>query len=618
MRKARKAEAPRTRQPALRLPAEAQLDRLTSPAVEVQGKDPQRIVHELQVHQLELRMQNEELNRTYLELEVSRDRYLDLYEFSPVGYFTFSRQGRIMEANLTGAALLETTRNRLIGREMGSYIAPEDRARWRQHLASVGQSASSPPGQGDRNACDLKLQRKDGSVFYVRIESVRLNRADQKELTGAAVEVSIIRTAMSDISGRVRAEGALLQAHQKLELRVKERTAELREANEHLRREIEVRQLAEQQLSEAELRYRTVADFAYDWEYWRSPEGLLLYCSPSCERITGYGTAELVANPDLMAQMIHPQDRNSWQQHGCETMAEPGHRSITFRIHRKDGKMCWIDHFCQPVIGSQGEVQGVRGSNRDVTGRKDAEMEAQKLRNDLAHVGRVTAAGQLTASLAHELNQPLAAIRCNADTARRLLVADPPDVAEAREALADIADDSARAGAVIQRVRALFKRTDGDRSVLQVNDLILDTLDLLRREFVLKSVAAQAQLDPELPRVLGNRIELQQVLLNLLSNAIDALSACDPGLRHLRIATSREGAGEIRISVSDSGPGIQVESISRLFEPFFTTKADGIGIGLSISQSIIEAHGGDLQAINNPDRGATSWVILPIHNGGPS
>ena len=390
------------------------------------------------------------------------------------------------------------------------------------------------------------------------------------------------------------------------------------ETNQQLCQEIEVRRLAEQHLSEAKMRYRTVADFTYDWEYWKSPEGLLLYCSPSCERITGYGSEELVANPDLMARMIHPHDRNDWQQHCGKDAVEPEHRSITFRIHRKDGDLRWIDHSCQPVIGSDGKFMGVRGSNRDVTERKRAEVEVQKLRNDLAHVGRVTAAGQLAASLAHELNQPLAAIRCNADTARRLLAADPPDMAEAREALADIADDSERAGAVIQRVRALFKKTDADRSVIQINDLILDTLDLLRSELVLKSVTAQAHLEPELPKVLGNRIELQQVLLNLLSNAMDAVSACDPGLRQLSIATGREGAGAIRISVSDSGPGIQVEPISRLFEPFFTTKAHGIGIGLSISQSIIEAHRGNLEAVNNPDRGATWRITLPIHHGGHS
>ena len=171
------------------------------------------------------------------------------------------------------------------------------------------------------------------------------------------------------------------------------------ETNQQLCQEIEVRRLAEQHLSEAKMRYRTVADFTYDWEYWKSPEGLLLYCSPSCERITGYGSEELVANPDLMARMINPHDRNDWQQHCGKDAVEPEHRSITFRIHRKDGDLRWIDHSCQPVIGSDGKFMGVRGSNRDVTERKRAEVEVQKLRNDLAHVGRVTAAGQLARAL---------------------------------------------------------------------------------------------------------------------------------------------------------------------------------------------------------------------------
>ena len=206
MRKDRKAET---------------LARATSPAVEVQGKDPLRSVHELEVHQIELTLHSEELRRTSLELEVSRDRYLDLYEFSPVGYFTFSREGRIMEVNLTGATLLGTPRNRLIGSDIGIYIAPEDRGGWKLHLASVVQSASTPSGQGERDACDLKLQRMDGSVFHAHLESVRLNRADQQDLTGAAGEISIIRTVMSDVSERVRAELAMRQAHEELEVRVK-------------------------------------------------------------------------------------------------------------------------------------------------------------------------------------------------------------------------------------------------------------------------------------------------------------------------------------------------------------------------------------------------------------
>ena len=440
---------------------------------------------------------------------------------------------------------------------------------------------------------------------------MRLERADWRETAGGAEE--IIRTAMSNISRRVRAEETLRQVYENLELRVKDRTDELQVTNAQLRQEIEIRRLAEQQLSAAESRYRTVADFTYDWEYWRTPEGVLLYCSPSCERITGYETAELAANPDLLEQMVHALDQANWRQHCCEAITEPRARALTFRIHRKDGEMRWIDHSCQWVIGSQGEFLGVRGSNRDVTERKQVESDLQQLRDELAHVTRLTTVGQLAASLAHELNQPLAAIRCNAETARRLLASAPPKVAEVGEALEDIAHDSERAGGVVQRVRALFTKTTGERSVLQINEIILDTLDLLRSELVLQAVVAQAHLEPDLPKVLGNRIELQQVLLNLLTNAMEAVSACQPGLRQLYIATGCAGAREICVSVRDSGSGIQVQPISQLFEPFFTTKAGGMGMGLAISQSIIEAHGGALQAHNNPDRGALFQISLPIY-----
>ncbi len=414
---------------------------------------------------------------------------------------------------------------------------------------------------------------------------------------------------------RTQAEKALQQAHDELELRVQERTAELHQTNQELRRENAVRQETERELTEAEFRYRTVADFTYDWEYWKTPDGLLRYCSPACERITGYTAAELAVSREVLSQIIHPEDREIWRRHDCEAKAQPAPRPIAFRIHRKDGEVRWLEHSCQPVIGSEGQFLGVRASNRDVTERKQAETAMHQLREELAHVTRVTTAGQLAASLAHELNQPLTAIRCNAETAQKLLAADPPDVAEVREALDDIAHDSERAGEVIQRLRAMFKKTAHEWSVLQINEIIHETLDLLHSEAVLKRITTTVHLEPALPKVRGNRIELQQVLLNLVANAMDALSECEPGRRNLRLTTGCDGCGQILISVCDSGPGIGEQARSRLFEPFFTTKASGMGMGLTISHSIVEAHGGDLRAVNNPDRGATLHLTLPIHHG---
>ena len=277
---------------------------------------------------------------------------------------------------------------------------------------------------------------------------------------------------------------------------------------------------------------------------------------------------------------------------------------------------CWSS--CHTGMGKNAVFLGIRASNRDVTDRKEEEMQAQQVREELAQVSRATTAGQLAASLAHELNQPLAAIHCNAETAAQLLAAHPPDLGEAREAVADIAGDSERAGGMIYRLRALFSKTGPERTVLQVNEIIQETLELLRGEFVLKGISIEAHLEPALPTVLGQRIELQQVFINLVANGIEAMSACPAGERPLLVTTGCEGPRDIRISIRDSGHGIRVEPISRLFEPFFTTKTSGMGMGLAICRTIMEAHDGTLQAANNPDRGATFQLTLPVHRGEPS
>ena len=605
-----KPKAPPARDPGLRLAAEAKLSLSRGTALKPQRKTPVEIIHDLQVHQLELEIQNEELNRAHAALEESRDRYLDLYDFSPLGYFTITHDGRILEANLTGAALLGVPRAQLLQHPMWRFVAFGDRDRWRLHVAATLRSAASSSGLGEVQSCELQLQPKNGATLHVRLDSIRL---EPKGVAGP-----IIRTAMSDITKCHKIEAMLRDREEQLrvglEVQVRVRTAELQQLNAKLRQEIEIRKQAEQELSDSELRYRTVADFTYDWEYWVNPEGVLLYCSPACERITGYSAAELAVSKEKFAQLIHPEDQAKWRQHVCDDLADPRPRSILFRIHRKDGDLRWIEHFCQPIAGSQGEFLGVRASNRDVTDRKQAEMDLHLLREALARVARVSTAGQLAASLAHELNQPLTAIYCNADTAERLLARVPPEIEEALAALADITLASERAGRVIQRLRALFTKTIDERSALQLNDVIRETLELLHSEFVLQSVAVQVHLEPALPQILGNRIELQQVVLNLMVNAMEAMSDYEPGQRHLKITTACAGSGEVRAAVRDSGAGIRAEEISRLFEPFVTTKAGGMGMGLVISQYIIEAHDGSLRAANNPDQGATFQITLPIHH----
>lgn len=406
---------------------------------------------------------------------------------------------------------------------------------------------------------------------------------------------------------RAHAEKALQQAHGELEVRILRRVIELGQ-------EIEIRRQAEQQLIEAELRYRTVAEFTHDWEYWETPEYVLRYCSPSCQRITGYSAQEFIANPRLLQQIVYPEDAGIWREYRETSLSAPEPRVVQFRIRKKDGSVRWLEHAWQPVLGKDGVFMGIRASNRDITDRKEEELKTQRLREQLAHVSRVTTAGQLAASLAHELNQPLTAILCNAKAAERLLEFNPPYLKEVQEALGDIRSDTQRAGGVIKRLRALFNKTGQERTLLHFEELLQETLGLLRSEFVLRGVSPQVEVEPNLPGIMGNRIELQQVALNLAVNALEAMMDSSPASRRLHISTCRQDLGMMRASFRDLGPGIPEAHLSRLFEPFFTTKPDGMGMGLAICQTIIEAHGGRLWAVNNPERGATFHFTLPIHN----
>jgi PAS domain S-box-containing protein len=230
----------------------------------------------------------------------------------------------------------------------------------------------------------------------------------------------------------------VMVSRDELERRVAERTAELAASNRQLNSEIEERKHAEENLKATELRYRTVADFTYDWEYWTNIDGALEYVSPSCERISGYSVHDFKENPALFGEIIVPEDKKSWDAHTLRSEEGLKPEEIQFRIQRKDRELRWIEHACQPVTDPQGAHLGLRASNRDITERKHAELDAQRHRAELTHVSRIPTLGELSASLAHELNQPLTAILSNAQAARRFLTGDPADPDEVNEILSDI------------------------------------------------------------------------------------------------------------------------------------------------------------------------------------
>jgi two-component system sensor kinase FixL len=251
-------------------------------------------------------------------------------------------------------------------------------------------------------------------------------------------------------------------------------------------------------------------------------------------------------------------------------------------------------------------------SHIDFTDQERAEREAQELRRTIAHFGRVASLGELSASMAHELNQPLTAILSNVQAARRFLAASPQDLSEIREILTDIEEDDRRAGEVIRRLRVMILKGETDRQLLSLHDQVREVAELLSPDARIRQVVVRLEPDPALPPVRADRVQISQVILNLMMNGVDAMEKIRPDQRELVLRTWRYDDQSAALSIRDRGPGITASPVDRIFEPFYTSKHDGMGLGLSICRSIVESHGGRIWASNNPDGGATIQMVLPI------
>jgi|GEM_PF-762624 len=549
-----------------------------------------------------------------------------------------------------------------------------------------------------------------------------------------------IQSISTEMTKCEQAEGELRKAHDELERRVEKRTAELKVANEKLLREIEERRRVEEELREAELRYRTVADFTHDWEYWETPDGKLRYVSPACKRVTGYDSDSFFNDPGLTYKIILQEDREIWDEHRHDVVDVPGPRYAMFRIRRKDGEIRWIEHVCQPVTDNENNFLGVRASNRDITIRKGAE---ERLRNTLSllhatlestadgilvvdmqgkmvtfnhkfirmwripesiirslnHaealgsvadqlndpesflkkvndlyeqleaesydvltfkdgrvferysqpqkigdniVGRVwsfrdvtkrkqaenalreseqlllqahkmEALGRLAAGVAHEINNPLAVINEKAGLIKDILELSG-NVEENKEKfitlLKGVFENVNRARTVTHRLLGFSRRLEVSYEVLNLNAVVKEVMEFLEKEILFRNIHLELKLRDDLPKIVSDKGQLQQVLLNIINNAVDAV---DKG-GVIEISTDTKDENTVRVSVRDNGHGIPKEILGHIFEPFFTTKGkgNGTGLGLSISYGIVQKLGGTILVQSEVNRGTTFTIELPL------
>ena len=345
----------------------------------------------------------------------------------------------------------------------------------------------------------------------------------------------------------------------------------------------------------------------------------MLYMSPRYEQIWGRPLGDVERDPEAWIESVHLDHRNDVRSAWRRWLAGEGNERLdmTFRIVRPDGETRWIHSRGSLIRDEQGRPYRGSGIAADITEEKRAQEALAKAQMELAHVSRLTTLGELTTSIAHEVSQPLGGMMASAGAGARWLAAEPPDIAAARATLDSIAADGKRARDVMARIRALTKRQAPRKDRVDINHEIEEVLALTAQESRDHDVVVQTQLDRSLPRVGGDRVQLQQVLLNLVVNAIEAMSSVHDRPRQLTIVSGRRGAANaVLVEVRDSGTGLDPEGAEQVFKAFYTTKAEGIGIGLSISRSIVEAHGGRLWASPNEPHGAVFQLSLPVAEDG--
>jgi PAS domain S-box-containing protein len=493
-----------------------------------------------------------------------------------------------------------------------------------QELRNLLGHSFAADTQGSRPQIRNRLGVEDISIFPVplgvqgEIGLIALG-SDQAGFPGKT-ESLLLSVAVNQAS--IGLQEARLLSEQKrianeLDRRVAERTAELATANEELRKKIAERKLAEERLSQAhaqvvrsEERWRSVFENSAVGVALTDLSGRFMATNPVYQKMVGYTDDEL---QQLTFLDITHEENVEHNRSLIRDLLDGKHQQfqIEKQYRRKDGQPVWVRNNVSIVPGTDRMPRFLMALSEDITQRKLSEESLAKARSELARVAGITSLGVLAASIAHEVNQPLSGIITNASTCLRMLSAEPPNIDGARETVRRTIRDGNRASDVITRLRTLYSKKEPSPESMNLNEAAREVTALSLTELQRSGVILRHELADDLPLVVGDRIQLQQVILNLLRNAADAMSTIDDRPRELLIRTERDKANRVRLSVQDSGVGFTPQTADKIFEAFYTTKLDGMGIGLSISRSIIEAHQGHIWATPNDGPGATFFFAIP-------
>ncbi len=506
-----------------------------------------------------LRQEETELKRSEVRKAAILDSALDCIVM-------IDHEGRISEFNPAAERTFGFRRDEVLGKYLADVIIPP--ALRERHRRGFARYLATGEAQVLGRRIEMTAVRADGNEFPVELAIIRTPLDGPPSFTGF----------LRDITERKRNEDALRDAHV--------------------------------QVARSEERWRSVFENSAIGVALADLNGRFVATNPVFQGMLGYTGEELRKLSFL--DITHDEDFESSRAQVAELLAGKRQQfQIEKQYRRKNGSLVWARNNVSIVPGTARQPGFLMALSEDITERKQAEEALSKARSELAHVTRISSLGVLTASIAHEVNQPLSGIVTNSSTCLRMLAADPPNVEGARETARRTIRDGNRAAEVVNRLRALFSKKETTLEPVDLNEAAEEVLALLLSELQRNRVIVKPHLADKLPAVIADRVQLQQVILNLIRNASDAMSAVDDRPRQLLVRTEREEGGRVRLSVQDAGIGFDDQAADRLFETFYTTKHEGMGIGLSVSRSIIESHHGRLWATLNDGPGATFSFSIP-------
>jgi len=599
----------------IRKQAEIMLSHSGADIARMSTEDVQKLLFEFQVHQIELKMQNEELNRAHQELTASRDNYAQLYDSSPVGYLTLNETGIIQKTNVAAAALLGCSKKELINQRFGKFIHPSDQDNYYLFLRKLLEPKNAPilnakisdsVDMPDHPECQyFQLCKKAPSQSCDKTSPTTYVECYARVIYNDKNALQICLT-INNITERKQAQETIASLNEKLEEKIRRQTNALTASNLSLMKKVEELRRSRHQLVEREAKLNSIFNASVEGIITIDMSDTIVSANAAVETIFGYKPEELIG---CCISKLMPSSQND-----CNTLTRGllcvGQIQEIEGI-RKDGSIVPLDlSVAEFSIDNEHYFTNIV---RDVSLRKHREQRDKEHLDELAHVTRLGLMGEMASGIAHEVNQPLSAISSYTQVSLNLINSEEPDLIKLTDILHKTQQQALRAGRIIHRMREFVKSHAKHRSMTDLNALIHDAVSLCIAELKQNDIKLIFELENHLPPVDVDHVQIEQVIINLIRNSIEALQHLPAKQqRQITIHSGLTLNDGIQVRVKDNGSGLNEEQQQKILTPFYTTKVDGMGMGLSISRSLIEAHEGTLHFNSQVGKGTTFYFTLPI------